>query len=138
MQVYRVKSERLHGTNFSEVCKKAFVLYQAIKQKTKRRSYVRSVYFNKEKVFLELFWSHLHEKLNYQDKVRRVRYFPCAIELIQHTKFDPESKENVDRKSEMLHRFAGETKSGDKFFVQIKEDKRSGQKWLISVFPLKQ
>lgn len=136
MQVYQVKTEKLHGTNFSEVCKKAFGLYQIIKRKTKRRSYVRSAYFKKEKVFLELFWQHLHEKLNHRDKIRRVRYFPCAIELLQHTKFDPESKENVDRRSEILHRFAGQTKNGDTFFVQVKEDKRSGQKWLISVFPL--
>ncbi|MBI2444397.1 MAG: hypothetical protein HYV42_04130 [Candidatus Magasanikbacteria bacterium] len=78
----------------------------------------------------------MHEKLNHRDKIRRVRYFPCALELLQHSRFDPESKENVDRRSEILHRFAGITKNGDKFFVQVKEDKRSGQKWLISVFPL--
>ncbi|HBV58281.1 MAG TPA: hypothetical protein DEB73_03420 [Candidatus Magasanikbacteria bacterium] len=136
MQIYQVKSDKLHGTNFSEVCKKAFELYRVIKKKSKRRSYVRSAYFNKEKIFLELFWQHLHEKLNHRDKVRRVRFFPCAIELVQHTKFDPESKENVDRKSEILHRFAGKTKNGEIFFVQIKEDKKSGQKWFMSVFPI--
>jgi len=136
MQIYQVKSDKLHGTNFSEVCKKAFSLYQIIKKKSKRRPYVRSAYFNKEKIFLELFWQHLHEKLNHRDKVRRVKYFPCAIELIQHSKFNPESKENVDRKSEILHRFAGKTKSGEMFFVQIKANKKSGQKWFMSVFPL--
>ena len=136
MQVYQVKSEKLHGSNFSEVCKKAFGLYQIIKRRTKRRPYIRSAYFNSEKVFLELFWSHLHEKLNHRDKIRRVKYYPCALELLQHSKFDPESKENVDRRSEILHRFAGKTKNGGKFFVQVKEDKRSGQKWLMSVFPI--
>ena len=136
MKIYQVKSDKLHGTNFSEICKSAFEIYKIIKKRSKRRSYVRSAYFNKEKIFLELFWQHLHEKLNHRDKVRRVRYFPCAIELIQHTKFDPESKENVDRKSEILHRFAGKTKNGEMFFVQIKEDKKSGQKWFMSVFPI--
>lgn len=136
MNVYKVKSNKLHGTNFSEVCKNAFLLYKNIRKKTKRRAYIRSPYFNKEKIFLELFWSHLHEKFSHRDKIRRVRYFACAIELLQNSKFDPESKENVDRKSEILHRFTGITKNGEKFFVQVKEEKRSGQKWLMSVFPL--
>lgn len=136
MELYQVKSNKLHGTNFSEVNKIAFGFYQQIKRKTKRRPYVRSAYFNKEKVFLELFWHHLHEKLNHRDKIRRVRYFPCAIELVQRSRLNPESKENVDRRSEILHRFAGKTRSGDIFFVQIKEDKRTNQKWLLSVFPL--
>ena len=35
----------------------------------------------------------------------------------------------------MLHRFAGITADNHLFYVQIKEDKRKGQKWLISVFP---
>ncbi|MBI4120801.1 MAG: hypothetical protein HY457_00900 [Parcubacteria group bacterium] len=65
-----------------------------------------------------------------------MKYFPCGIELIQHTRIDPISKEDPNRKSEILHRFAGVTKDNDLFFVQVKEDKRTGQKWLISTFPL--
>src|SRR3989339_774357 len=131
-EVYKTKCGRLHGSKFSEVCKNAFGLYLIIKKKTKRRPYVRSDYFNGEKVFLELFWSHLHAKLNHRDKIRRARYFSCAIELIKHTRLTPVSKENVDRRSEILHRFAGITKDGELFFTQIKEEKRSGQKFLIS------
>mgnify|MGYP001563858754 CR=1 FL=1 len=89
---------------------------------------------HKEKVFLQLFWNHLHEKLNFRDKTRRIKLFPCALELIQFSRFDPESKENVNRRSELLHRFFGKTKDGKLFFVQIKEEKRSGEKWLVSVF----
>jgi len=40
-----------------------------------------------------------------------------------------------NKMSEILHRFAGITKDGDNFFVQIKENKKNGQKWLVSVFP---
>ena len=65
-----------------------------------------------------------------------MKYFACAIELIQKSRFDPESKESADRQSEMLHRFAGKSKDGQLFFVQIKEDKRSGEKSFISVFPM--
>lgn len=68
--------------------------------------------------------------------MRRLKYFPCAIELIQKSRFEPESKENPNKRTEILHRFTGVTKENDIFFVQIKEDKRTGQKWLISVFPL--
>jgi CRISPR/Cas system-associated endoribonuclease Cas2 len=71
--------------------------------------YVRSLYFNKEKVFLD---------------------------LIQNSKFEPTSKENPNKRSEILHRFAGITSEKDLFFVQIKENKQSGTKWFMSVFPV--
>ncbi|MBI4600141.1 hypothetical protein HY732_04470 [Candidatus Uhrbacteria bacterium] len=135
MKIYQTKSIALGGSNFSEVNKKAHRIYSEIKKRTKRRPYIRSAYFKKEKIFLSLFWEHLHSKFNHRDKVRRVKYFVCAIELIQKSRFDPESKENVDCRSEMLHRFAGKSKDGQLFFVQIKEDKRSGEKSFISVFP---
>ena len=78
---------------------------------------------------------HLHEK-HFKEQVRRMKFFPCGIELIKATTYDPESKENVDRKSEILHRFTGVTSEKEIFFVQIKEDKRTGEKFLISIFPL--
>lgn len=136
MKVYQTKSAIISGSNFTEVNKRAHRLYLEIKKKTKRRPYIRSAYFKKEKVFLSLFWEHLHAKLNHRDKIRRAKFFSCALELIQKSRLDPESKENVDCKSEILHRFAGKTKTGQLFFVQIKEDKRSGEKSFISVFPV--
>ena len=65
-----------------------------------------------------------------------MKYFSCAIELIRHSKIHPESKENPNKREEILHRFAGVTKDGDIFFVQVKENKRNNQKYFISVFPL--
>jgi len=94
MQAYKTKADKVHGSTFSEACKNAFSLYSTIKKRTKRRPYVRSAYFNKEKIFLELFWRHLHEKLNHRDKLRRVRYFACAVDLIKNSRFDPLSKDN--------------------------------------------
>ncbi|MDA2922394.1 hypothetical protein MYX07_03970 [Patescibacteria group bacterium AH-259-L07] len=136
MKSYQTKTKKFTGTDFHEVHRKAFGLYKEIKSKTKRRPYVRSAYFKKEKVFLELFWQHLFDKKNWRDRIRRLKYYPYAIELIQKSRFEPESKENPNKRTEILHRFAGITKENDIFFVQIKEDKRTGQKWLISVFPL--
>lgn len=135
MKIYQTKKQKLSGTQYNEVYKQAFGFYKQIKAKTKRRSYVRSTYFNKEKVFLELFWQHLGQKLNFRDKVRRLKYFSCAIDLIQNSIYEPSSKENPNKKSELLHRFAGMTKDKELFFVQIKEDKKKGEKWLMSVFP---
>lgn len=136
MKYFQTKAEKLAGTNYKEVYQKAFRHYLEIKRRSKRRTYIRSAYFNKGKVFLSLFWQHLHDKFSLKDKIRRVKYFPCAIELIKKSHFGPASKENVDKKSEILHRFAGVTKDGTVYFVQIKEYKRSGEKFLISIFPL--
>lgn len=108
-----------------------------IKRKSKRRTYVRSAYFNKNKIFLDLFWQHLFDKEKWQDRFRRLKYFGCAIELIQESRFAPKSKENPNNPSEILHRFYGSTAEKDAFYVQIKEDKRTGQKFLISTFPEK-
>src|SRR3989338_7055474 len=132
---YKTKANKITGITWAEIGKKAMMHFKIIAARTKRRPYIRSAYFKKEKIFLELFWHHLHEKLNHRDKVRRVRYFPCAVELIGNTRCDPISKDNPNRASEILHRFAGITLDGERFLVQIKENKRNKQKWLISIFP---
>ncbi len=133
-KAYRTKSKKLTGSNYGEVHRKAFSLFTQIKKKSKRRVYIRSAYFHKDKVFLSLFWHHLSDK-HHKERLRRVKYFQCAIELIRETRFDPTSIENTDEKSEILHRFAGVTSDDELFYVQIKENKRNGQKYLISVFP---
>lgn len=135
MKVYKTKIKALAGTNYKEISKKAIGLYRQIKKKTKRRPYVRSAYFDKDKIFLGLFWSHLYDK-NYWDQTRRMKFFGCGIDLISNSRFQPTSKENPNKLEEILHRFAGITANGEQFFVQIKEDKKSGQKMLISIFPV--
>jgi len=135
MQAYKAKSALLSGTDFREVHKKAFRFYSQIKQKSKRTPYIRSAYFNKDKIFLTLFWQHLWDKEKWQERMRRLRYYPAAIELIQKSKFAPKSKENPNKAQETLHRFMGVSKENHVFYVQIKEHKRSGRKDFISVFP---
>jgi hypothetical protein len=136
MKSYQTKAGKLSGTSWAEVYKKALRYYEQIRKHTKRRPYIKSPYFNKEKVFLDIYWKHLHEKQNLKDKTRRVKYFVCAIELVQNTRFSPASKENPNKRSEILHRFAGTTKDNEIFFVQIRENRRTGQKDLMSTFPL--
>lgn len=134
MQIYSTKIGHLPGTNYQEIVKRAYRIYQIIKAKSKRKPYIRSAYFYKAKIFLNLFWPHLFER-NLRDRVRRLKYFPCALELIQRSRFEPTSKQNPNHSSEILHRFAGIAPNGLRFFVQIKEDKQTRQKWLMSVFP---
>ncbi len=134
MRAYKTKSETLSGTDFHEVRKKAFDIYMGIKKRSKRTPYIRSAYFNKDKIFLTLFWHHLFEK-KWQDRMRRLRFYAAAMEVIRYSRFTPRSKENPNKPNEILHRFAGVTKDNELFYVQIKEDKRSRRKYLISIFP---
>lgn len=135
MKYYKTKTRPFTGTSYKEIRKKAFGFYREIKSKSKRKPYVRSAYFKKEKIFLDIFWSHLHEK-NYWDQMRRMKFFACGIELIQKSRQEPVSKENPNKSGEILHRFAGATANNELFFVQIKEDKSSSKKFLISIFPI--
>lgn len=135
MSIYQCKSVKSSGTNYKEVYRGAFGLYREIKRKTKRRPYIRSAYFRKEKIFLGLYWQHLEDHFSQNDKTRRLKFFGCGLELIQKSKYEPTSKENPNKPSEILHRFIGITKNKETFKVQIKEDKRSGEKFLISIFP---
>ena len=136
MEIYQVTKARvIPGTKYSEVYKKSFGHYEKIRKRSKRRPYIRSAYFGKQKIFLQLFWRHLHEKQNHRDKTRRAKLFPCAIELLQKSKKEPKLRQYKERPNFLLLRFAGRTKGGQLFYVQVKHDKRSGEKWLMSVFP---
>lgn len=136
-QAYQTKCKKLAGTDFKEVNKKAFGLYKKIKKQSKRRPYIRSAYFRKTKIFLGAFWQHTYDKKHYIEQFMRLKFFPCGLELIKFTKHEPESKENPNKRSEILHRFKGITSENEFFFVQIKENKSTGEKFLISIFPSK-
>lgn len=115
--------------------KKAERIFDAIKKKSKRKPYIRSAYFSKSKIFLDYFWEHLYAKKNLRDKQRRLQYYAAAIELMQKSRIPPDSVNNPNTKREMLHRFRGITKEREAFIVQIKEDKKTGEKYFISIFP---
>lgn len=135
MQTYKTKTKKLAGTSYPEIRKKAYAIHQKIKSKSKRKTYIRSAYFKKDKIFLDLFWSHTFEK-NYWDQMRRMKFFDCGIELIRKSNYEPTSKENPNKAGEILHRFAGVSADNELFFVQIKENKSTSKKFLISIFPV--
>lgn len=134
MKPYRTKASVIPGTDYREVHSRARQIYDREKKRTRRRAYVRSAYFNKEKVFIDLFWQHLHQK-NWRDRVRRLKYYPVALELIRHSKNDPHIRRNPNKTSEILYRFQGITADGKQFTVQIKENMKRRQKFLISIYP---
>ncbi len=134
LMVYKTKKQKIAGTSFNEINRTAKAIFNQVKARTKRTPYIRAKYFRSEKVFLNLFWSHLYYKRE-KDKIRRLRFFDCALDLIRNSQYSPETRENFKNKDELLHRFHGILKSGDKFVVQIKENKRTKRKDLISIYP---
>lgn len=135
MQIYKTRARKFHGSHFHVVHEQAFGLYTEIKKKSKRRTYIRSAYFVKDKVFLDLYWHHLFEKSNWRDRVRRMQYYGCAIELLQNSRFKPNSTKDPNKPNEMLYRFYGTSADDELFCVQIKENLKKKQMFLISVFP---
>lgn len=131
---YQTKKSKLPGTSYTEVYKHAQDVFKQVKRRTKRKPYIKSAYFNRQKIFFDNFWVHLSQKQR-PERMRRLQYFEAAIYLIRYSRNHPESMENTTKKSEMLHRFAGLTKDKELFYVQIKAHKRTGTKQLMSVFP---
>ncbi len=133
----KLKTSKIKGTDYPEVYKKAYNFYKIIKKNcNKRRPHVRSKYFMNQKVFLELFWVHLHQK-NTGERQRRVAFLPAAVEFILNSVDKPSMVALSSKSSEIFYRFRAEASNGEVFFIQIKEHKKSGQKWLMSIFPEK-
>lgn len=134
MKVCKTNSEKLTGTSYSELERKARKLHNQIARRTKRNAYVRSAYFRKSKIFIKPFWGHLNQKPQ-RDRKRRLKYYAAAIDLLRNSTLEPVTKPNPNGRNELVHRFAGQTKEGDLFYVQVKEDNRTDNKYFISVFP---
>jgi hypothetical protein len=132
MKVYQAKSKKISGTGYGEVFHSALTIYDEIKKKTKRRPYVRSAYFEKEKIFFDYFREHLFQK-SPKERMRRLRFFKAAIELVKRSRNKPVIFANSNKSGEILYKFIGLTAEKDMFFVQIKEDKR-GRKYFMSCF----
>jgi len=111
----------------------AFSVYDKIKKKTKRRPYVRSAYFKKEKIFFDYFRKHLFQK-SPKERMKRLKFFAAAVELVKNSRNKPISKQNPSKPNEIVHRFAGLTAEKELFYVQIKENKKK-RKYFMSCFP---
>lgn len=135
MKVYKSKYLQISTTSHAYVMRAARYEYHKIQKRTPRRqAYVRSQYFKKDKVFINQFWEHLKQK-RLGDQVRRAKLFICAVDLIRYSTYSPDTIYKHEDRDTALHRFYGQTKDGICFSVQIRENKRSGRKDFMSVFP---
>ncbi len=125
------KAGRLAGSSYDEVLPNAREIYRDIARATRRTPYVRSAYFDREKIFLNVFWAHMAQK-NGRDRTRRLKYYACAIELIRKSRISPEVRNKAGDGANSYYRFGGQAADGGRFYVQIKEDRRGG-KHLMSV-----
>jgi hypothetical protein len=131
IKYYQSRAARITGTNYTEVRRRAQAIFRDIDAQTgNRNTYVRSVYFHKQKVFLKTFWNHTYDKFIGERK-KRMPLYAAAIDLIKNTRTEPEVRYEIGEK---FYRFYGITMDGIKFVVQIKENKK-GEKYHMSVFP---
>lgn len=138
MEYYRVNTSVIKGSNYGEVIKAAYSIFHQVERRTKRNPYIRSRFFHKEKIFLQSFFDHIKQK-NPKDRRRRLRFFPCSLELLQKTTCEPSSfvvGNSSSRSIIKYYRFYGITKEGEKFIVQVKQNKKK-EKYLLSIFPEK-
>ena len=134
MTLYQTKSNKLTGTSLKEVKKKVQTLYKEIASGSRKgKVYVRAAYFRKEKVFFDYFWQHTFQK-SPKERFERLKFFKASVELIKNSRNQPASKINPNNRREILHRFAGVTQNKELFFVQVKEDTKTKQKYFMSCF----
>ena len=129
LNCYQCKSGLLPGHNYATIIKIARKIFNRVAAQTKRRPYIRSAYFKGEKIFLDNFWPHLMHK-NPRDRLRRLQFLQGGFELIQNSRKPPIS---VKEEKGEFYRFAGLC-SGRLFYIQIKEDLKRKQKFLMSMF----
>jgi hypothetical protein len=131
IKYYQSRAVRISGTNYTEIREKAWALYRDIDVQTgNRNTYVRSVYFSKQKIFLKTFWNHLYDK-RLGVRKQRMPYYAAAIDLLKNSHVAPVV---YYRDNEKRYRFYGLTRDGHSFIVQVKENKK-GEKYHMSVFP---
>jgi len=133
--IYVSQLGSIAGASYRVVNKRAREYVELLQVRGKRQPYIRSPYFKKQKIFFNLFWRHLFDKYTH-DRMRRLRLLPAALDLLMHSRNEPEIKPDKDAK-EKYYRFKGQTGDGVTFYVQVKEDIRADKRYLISVFPTK-
>lgn len=135
MKAYQTKASTISLKRYGDIKKETFRRFNLIKKRTKRKPYIRSAYFNKQKIFFDYFWSHIFQK-SPKERVKRLQYFSAAIDLLKNSKNDPVSQDNPHKSNETLHRFLCATKEKNLFCVQVEENKRTGNKYFMSCFSM--
>jgi hypothetical protein len=137
MSIYKSKHSIVPGTSYVEVMAYVRHEYHTIQKRTPRRQpYIRSKYFRKDKIFVNQYFEHLNQK-NAADRLRRLKFYTCAIDVIRNCPSAPVAMQNPSKASETLYRYDASTKEGVSFAVQIRENKVTKRKDFMSAFPTK-
>jgi hypothetical protein len=134
IKFFQSKYNEMAGTSYCELINKAHAIVNALNPNHRRKENVHCGYYSGEKIFFEYFWQHQSNKPP-ADKMRRIRFFQCAVDLLQNTTYAPNIEPSGKNSSELWLSFYGKTKSGVKFVVHLKSNQR-GNKYLMSIFPL--
>jgi hypothetical protein len=134
MKVYQTKIKQISGSDYSEVYGNVWELYRQIKKKSKRKPYIRSAYFGNDKIFIDYFWEHLHQK-HQSDRFRRLKFYSAAVDLLKNSRVLPTIKPHVNKPYYLLYRFLGKDPEGSTFAVQVLHGIKTNKKYFLSVFP---
>jgi phosphoglycerol transferase MdoB-like AlkP superfamily enzyme len=137
MEFYQSKHSPLPGSSLDEVLPAARSLHKPSrsKAKTRRILYVNSQnpHFRTPKVFLNLFWDRLAQK-SPKKRLAGLKLYRPALDTLQRSTLEPKAQESFDP-AVKLYRLYGTTREGNKFCIQIKENAKTGRKYLVSIFP---
>ncbi len=136
MKIYQSKAPTLPGSSYDEAISLVRKEHKKIESLTKRQPYVRSMYFNKDKIFISCFLTHIMQ-IGRKRRTTRLTLYNAAIDLLRNSRHEPETLLKGDLPNAILYRFYGVTKNGVHFCVQVKQDKRSGRKDFMSAYPRK-
>ena len=131
---FQSRFEKLRGSNDKEVFYEARRVFRRYDNK-RRLPYVRSKYFGGQKVFLNMFYTHLGQK-SPKEQRKRIAFVACAIDLLKNTRIAPLFSDGFDGRKGEYYRFQGMTKSGEKFAVQVTKDKKNNR-YFMSCFPIR-
>lgn len=93
--LYKTKLSKISGTNLKEINKNVRRIYKKLIVNAKRKPFICSAYFKKEKIFFDYFWDHLKQK-GQKARFKRLQFFEAAVELIKNSKAAPA----IDRRSD--------------------------------------
>jgi len=134
--IYISQLGQISGTSLKVANRRAHDYIHLLTNKTKRQPYIRSKYFKKDKIFFKYYWKHILQKHG-KDRVRRLRLLPAAVDLLMHSQYPPQVEPYKDKGS-VYYRFMGRNTNKELFYVQVKEDIKTGEKNFVSAFPAKQ
>jgi len=134
---FQSKYSKLTGSSLEELALAMRRVYKLTVGTSRRKPSINSKckLFKTPRVFLDLYWPHLNQKTP-RERFRRMSLYECALDVIRNSHIKPIISKSSDGKA-VYYRFYGITKDRIKFCVQIKEEVKTGQKYFMSAYPVR-